>query len=742
MIGCSFIIQMNRYSCIRLIASRIRLFYEKRTCRKGELYMEKSYYLKGLDCANCAAKIERAVTKVKGVEKADVDFMSQKMSITCESEDLAAVEAQTYKLVGQLEPDVAVIPADDEALRTEKNHSHGHTHGHEHSGGENDSLWRILVTGIALALLLWLDPAGLPRVVAYVAVYVLIGGDIVKNAFMNILHGEVFDENFLMTVATLGALAIGEFPEAVAVMFLYQIGEYFQDYAVDRSRKNIRELMDVRPDFARVLVDGTEQEIAPSEVAVGSLIVVNPGEKVPLDGVITKGRSSVDTSALTGESLPRQLSVGDEILSGMINQEGRLVIKTSRSYGQSTVAKILELVENASSQKAPAEKFITKFARYYTPAVVGLAVLLVAIPTLFLSGDFKEWLYRALTFLVISCPCALVISVPLSFFAGIGGAGKAGILVKGSNHLETLAQVDTVVFDKTGTLTAGKFAVESVFGPLSDQEILNYAAALEQYSTHPIAQSILQAASAENLPAVADLKEQAGHGITGVINGKQAAIGNQKLMTALGISCPETDTVGTVLYLALAGTYAGTLVINDQLKADAAAAINGLQKNGVKETVMLTGDSPKVAGAVAKKLGLTRFFAGLLPEDKVSHLKEIMATTAGKVAFVGDGINDAPVLVTADLGVAMGGLGSDAAIEAADVVIMNDQPSKLIQGIKISRKTLKIVKENIVFALGVKAVVLVLGALGYTSMAVAVFADVGVTLLAVLNAMRCLRVKQ
>lgn len=701
--------------------------------------MEKSYYLKGLDCANCAAKIERAVTKVDGVKTANVDFMSQKMSITCEQENLPTVEAQAYKLIGQLEPDVAVVPTESEGLQNE--HSHGHTHDHQHSGGENGNLWRIIVTGLALALLLWLNPIGLPRVIAYVAVYALIGGDIVKNAVMNIFHGEVFDENFLMTVATIGALAIGEFPEAVAVMFLYQIGEYFQDFAVDRSRKNIRELMDVRPDFARLLADGVEKEVSPSAVEVGSLIVVNPGEKIPLDGLIEEGSSSVDTSALTGESMPRQLATGDEILSGMINQDGRLVIKTSRSYGQSTVSKILELVENASSQKAPAEKFITKFARYYTPAVVGLAVLLVAIPTLFLGGDFKEWLYRALTFLVISCPCALVISVPLSFFAGIGGAGKAGILVKGSNHLETLANVDTVVFDKTGTLTAGKFAVESVSGPLPTQEILYYAAALEQHSSHPIAQSVMQAAASESVASVADLKEVAGHGITGVVDGKLAAIGNQKLMQMLGVTYPENDAVGTVLYLAIDGNYAGLLVINDQIKSDAKEAITGLQAAGVKETIMLTGDSPKVAAAVSQKLGLSRFFAGLLPEDKVSYLKEIMAQSVGKVAFVGDGINDAPVLVTADLGVAMGGLGSDAAIEAADIVIMNDQPSKLTQGIKISRKTLKIVKENILFALGVKAVVLVLGALGYTSMAVAVFADVGVTLLAVLNAMRCLRVK-
>lgn len=697
--------------------------------------MEKNYQLKGLDCANCAAKIERAVSKVDGVTAANVDFINQKMSISCQKADLPTVETQALAIVNKLEPDVVVEPVVDHPESGKSGHSH------EHSGGDNHNLWRILITAIALVLLLWLDPSGWLRVVAYVAVYLFIGGDIVKQAITNIFHGEVFDENFLMTVATIGALGIGEFPEAVAVMFLYQIGEYFQDYAVDRSRKNIKELMDVRPDTARLLTEKGEKEVSPAAVPVNSLIVVNPGEKVPLDGVITEGTSSLDTSALTGESMPREAKVGEEILSGMINQEGRLVIKTNRSFGQSTVSKILELVENASSQKAPAEKFITKFARYYTPAVVALAVLLVVVPTLFFGGDLKEWLYRALTFLVISCPCALVISVPLSFFAGIGGASKSGILVKGSNHLETLAQVDTVVFDKTGTLTEGKFAVESVSGPFGNENILRYAATLEQHSTHPIAQSVLRAYGDQALAPVSELKEVAGQGIVGVIDGQQAAIGNLKLMMSLNVKAPTIDGVGTALYLAVAGEYAGVLVINDQIKADAPSTISQLKEAGIKDTVMLTGDSPQVGEMVAQKLGLTSFFAGLLPEDKVTHLQNIMEKATGKVAFVGDGINDAPVLVTADLGVAMGGLGSDAAIEASDVVIMNDQPSKLVQAIKISRKTLKIVKQNIIFALGVKGIVLVLGALGYTSMAMAVFADVGVTLLAVLNAMRCLRVK-
>ena len=717
--------------------------------------MEKNYYLKGLDCANCAAKIERGVSKLKGVEAANVDFMNQKLSVTCKEENINQVEQATIAKVVQLEPDVEVLPF--AAVKTHNHEKHQgcqDCHNHESQNAEsqkkpqplsfvkdNWNLLRILLTALALiALLIW-RPTGVTAAICYIMVYLVIGGDIVKQALANLFQGELFDENFLMMVATVGALAIGEYPEAVAVMFLYQIGEFLQDYAVDRSRKNIKELMDVRPDSARVLIAGKEEIVAPEQVAVGSTLLVNPGEKVPLDGILKDGHSSLDTSALTGESLPKEVTVGDEVLSGTINQEGRLVIETTRNYGESTVSKILELVENASSQKAPAEKFITKFARYYTPVVVLLAVLLVAIPTLFFGGNFQEWLYRGLTFLVISCPCALVISVPLSFFAGIGGASKAGVLIKGSNHLETLAKVDTVVFDKTGTLTEGKFGVDEVSGPLGKEKILAISAALEQYSSHPIAQSVLNAYGEKPLAVVTEVKEVAGHGITGVIGGQKAAIGNQKLLQSLTIALPETKAVGTVLYLVVAGEYAGQLVINDQIKADAKETIRKLGQNGVKTTVMLTGDNATVAQAVAQKLGLSRFFAGLLPEDKVHHVEELTKEAKGKVAFVGDGINDAPVLVTADVGVAMGGLGSDAAIEAADVVIMNDQPVKLVQAMKISRKTLKIVKQNIVFALAVKSFVMILGTFGIASMALAVFADVGVTLLAVLNALRCLRVK-
>lgn len=722
--------------------------------------MKKIYYLKGLDCANCAAKIERGVQSLPGVAEANVDFMNQKLAITFQTKETQGVEAAALQKIAQLEPDVEVsttpsgvaVPKSCDGACAEEHHSH-EPHSHEHHASQqapqtslmdqlkdNWDLVRIIVTAVALlALVLW-QPAGLVRVVAYVLVYLLIGGDIVKRAITNLFQGELFDENFLMTIATVGALFIGEYPEAVLVMFLYQIGEFLQDFAVDRSRKNIKELMDVRPDSARVLVEGQEQIVAPAAVTVGSIVVVNPGEKIPLDGIVKEGRSTLDTSALTGESLPKDVVAGDEILSGTINQSGRLVIETTKDYGASTVSKILELVENASSQKAPAEKFITKFARYYTPAVVLLAVLIVAVPTLFFGGNFHEWLYRGLTFLVISCPCALVISVPLSFFAGIGGASKAGVLIKGSNHLETLAKVDTVVFDKTGTLTAGKFGVDEVSGPLPENEILAYAAALEQHSSHPIAQSILKAY--QGTPqAVTEVQEVAGQGITGVVQGQPAAIGNQKLLQSLGLTVPEPVGVGTVLYVAVAGKYAGQILINDQLKPDAKETIQALGQNGVKTTIMLTGDNPQVAQAVSQKLGLSKFFAGLLPEDKVHHVEAITKEAQGKVAFVGDGINDAPVLVTADVGVAMGGVGSDAAIEAADVVIMNDQPSKLVQGMKISRKTLRIVKQNILFALIIKSLVMLLGTLGYASMAAAVFADVGVTLLAVLNALRCLKVK-
>lgn len=691
--------------------------------------MENTYQLKGLDCANCAAKIEKAVGKIDGVEKANVDFMNKRMAITCPEAEAAEVETAAVGIIKKLEPDVEVIP------ESELKDSHGHQHG---EGLNKGALVTIGITILWLLVLFIIQPTGLWRTVAFLAVYLLIGGDIVKKAISNILQGEVFDENFLMTVATVGAFAIGEYPEAVAVMLLYQIGEFFQDYAVDRSRRNIKDLMDVRPDTARILRGKEILTVAPEAVQVGDLVQVNPGEKIPLDGIVETGSSYIDAAALTGESAPVFKESGDEVLSGCINQEGQLTIRVTKSFGQSTVSKILDLVENASSQKAPAEKFITKFARYYTPVVVGLAVLLAVLPPLILQEAFQPWIYRALTFLVISCPCALVISVPLSFFAGIGGASRSGVLIKGANYLETLANVETVVFDKTGTLTEGRFAVGGIFTDLPEKEFLRLAAAVESHSNHPIAQSLVAAYQGTDLPEVTEMTEIPGQGVKGIVAGKEVAAGNAKLLQAYGLPVPN-EAAGTIVYLIVSGEYHGYAVIADQIKPDAAQAIEKLQAAGIKETVMLTGDNQKVAAAVAEELGLSQYFAQLLPEDKVTHLQELLKKAAGKVAFVGDGINDAPVLATADIGIAMGGLGSDAAIEAADVVLMDDKPSKLAVAIKGARKTLRVVKQNIVFALAVKIVVLAMGAMGDVSMAAAVFADVGVTLIAVLNAMRCLQ---
>ena len=555
----------------------------------------------------------------------------------------------------------------------------------------------------------------------------------------------MFDENFLMSVATIGAFFIGEYPEAVAVMLFYQVGEWFQSAAVDQSRKSIAKLMDIRPDSANLLVNGQIKAVAPDTIEIGQQILVKPGEKVPLDGQIIDGSSMVDTSALTGESVPRTVKVGDEILGGFINKNGALTINVTKKFGDSTVSKILDLVENASSKKAPAENFISKFARYYTPVVVVLAVLLAVIPPfIFPDTSINEWVYRALTFLVISCPCALVISVPLSFFGGIGGASKVGVLIKGSNYLEILANTETIVFDKTGTLTKGNFVVQNITSVvLPEEELLRLTATAEQLSTHPIAISIKESYGKETVPATA-IEEVAGHGIKATIEGKTVLVGNAKLMKQFGIEAPEVKEAGTLIFVAIDNQFAGYLVIADQLKPDAISAIKELKAEGVKQTVMLTGDNQQVAEAIAKEVGVDKVYAELLPDGKVDRLEELLKASSpkNKVAFVGDGMNDAPVLARADVGIAMGGLGSDAAIEAADVVIMNDEPSRIASAIKLSRKTLRIVKQNIIFAIAVKIIVLVLGALGLASMQAAVFADVGVTIIAVLNAMRCLRVEK
>lgn len=580
----------------------------------------------------------------------------------------------------------------------------------------------------------------------FLAAYFIIGGNVVWRAVRNILHGKVFDENFLMSIATIGAFIVGDFAEAVAVMLFYQVGELFQDYAVDQSRKSIAELMNIRPDYANVQRGDALEKVDPDEVQVGETIVVKPGERVPLDAVVLSGSSSVDTSALTGESLPRDVDAGDTLLSGCINISGLVTAKVTKEFGESTVSKILDLVENAGNKKSKSENFITKFAGYYTPIVVIIAVLLAVIPPLVVPGElFREWIYRGLIFLVISCPCALVISIPLSFFGGIGGASRRGILVKGGNYLEALSESEIVVFDKTGTLTKGSFRVQQVEpqGIPADQ-LLEIAAHAESFSNHPISLS-LQKAYGKPIDAarIREVEETSGHGVSATVDGAKIAAGNAKLMRKLGIAFAEPDVAGTVVHVAQDGVYRGYILIADEVKDDAARAICELKEAGIRRTVMLTGDSKRIGEQVAKQLGIDEVYAELLPADKVEKVEELFAgkSARGKLAFVGDGINDAPVLARADIGIAMGGLGSDAAIEAADIVIMTDEPSKIATAIRVSKKTLRIVKQNITFALAVKGAVLLLGAVGIASMWAAIFADVGVAILAILNAIRMLNVK-
>lgn len=631
---------------------------------------------------------------------------------------------------------------------------------------ETRLLWRIIIAGILFAIVLpinyresayellnWavfqepilesLDFLVLPF--SFLA-YIIIGSDIVWKALRNISRGQVFDENFLMTVATIGAFCLADYEEAVAVMLFFQVGELFQSYAVSRSRRSIADLMDIRPDYANVMRNGSLMQVDPDDVKVGDIIVVKPGERVPLDGVVEDGYSALDTAALTGESVPRNVTVGENVISGCINQTGKLTIRVEKEFGQSTVAKILELVENSSDKKSKSENFITRFARYYTPWVVGAAAVLAILPPLITGQEFSIWIERALTFLVISCPCALVISVPLSFFGGIGGASKSGVLVKGSNYLEALANTEIVVFDKTGTLTKGNFVVSNVYSDkMSEQELIKLAAYAEDYSSHPIAASIKKAYGKKiDSSKIKDIEEIAGHGVKAVIGGREILVGSAKLMNLKGISYEDNSPLGTIVHLAIDGEYAGYIQIEDEIKQDSRQAILDLKATGIKQTVMLTGDSDAVGRKVAAALNLDKAYTELLPADKVEQVEKLMRKKSekGMLAFVGDGINDAPVLARADIGIAMGGLGSDAAIEAADIVIMTDEPSKIAAAIKISQKTLRIVRQNIVFALGVKGIVLVLGALGYASMWAAVFADVGVSIIAILNAIRALSVEE
>ena len=611
-------------------------------------------------------------------------------------------------------------------------------------------LIRIIIAAVLIVVFSLLPAEGYLRFVLFMIPYLVIGYDILKKAFKGILNKQVFDENFLMAVATVGAIFLGDYSEGVAVMLFYQIGELFQSYAVGKSRRNISELMDIRPDYANIEKDGTLEQVDPDEVEIGTIIVVQPGEKVPIDGVITEGTSTLNTSALTGESLPRDAKAGDEVISGCINMTGLLKIRTTKEFGESTVSKILELVENSSSRKSKSENFISKFAKYYTPAVCYGALALAFIPPIVLlimgkSAMWGDWIYRALTFLVISCPCALVISIPLSFFAGIGGASNQGILVKGSNYLETLAQTKYVVFDKTGTMTQGVFEVSGIHhNEMPDEKLLEYAALAECSSSHPISKSLQKAYGKPiDRNRVTDIEEISGNGVIAKVDGISVAAGNTKLMNRLGIAYQDCHHVGTVVHMAIDGKYAGHILISDIIKPHAKEAIAELKKAGISKTVMLTGDSKRVADQVAEELGIQEVYSELLPADKVSRVEELLnqKSEKDKLAFVGDGINDAPVLSRADIGIAMGALGSDAAIEAADIVLMDDDPLKISKAIKIARKCIRIVYENIYFAIGIKVLCLILGALGIANMWVAIFADVGVMILAVLNAIRTLFVK-
>ena len=608
------------------------------------------------------------------------------------------------------------------------------------SAKQRKMLIRIVLGAVLLVAAVLLPLEGIWRLLAFLAPYLIVGYAPLLKAGRNILHGQIFDENFLMALATIGALALGEYPEAVAVMLFYQVGELFENIAVGRSRASIRALMEIRPDTAAVKRNGIVTVVAPEEVEAGEVIVVSPGEKIPLDGVVLSGHSFADTSALTGESVPRELSEGSEALSGCINQSGVLEIKVSKPFGESTVAKILELVEHAASKKAKTENFITRFAKWYTPCVVIGAVLLAIVPPLFTGFHFAEWISRALTFLVISCPCALVISVPLGFFGGIGGASRCGILIKGSNHLEALSRVKTAVFDKTGTLTQGTFRVQEILpeNGFTVDELLLLAAAAEQYSSHPIAQSLL-ASCKSPLPKAEEVNEEAGFGLSAKVNGRMVAAGNRRLMDRCGVSCFDPAEAGTIVHVAVDGTYAGCIRIADEMKPEAKASVAALRENGIRKTVMLTGDTEKIGEAVARELSIDEVHAELLPDGKVKALESVKAAAPEELLlYAGDGMNDAPVLAMADVGVAMGGLGSDAAIEAADVVIMDDNPKKIPAAMRIARRTMRIVRQNIVFALGIKAIMLVLGALGFANMWIAVFADVGVSVLAILNSMRAL----
>lgn len=693
--------------------------------------------------------MEAGIRSLEGIEEVTVDFVTKKlrMEISNTGNEKEIIEKAT-SIVKKIEGHVVVIEEKANKHHDDHDHEHEHTHEHGHHGSSLDKSEIIrFAAGVALyAAAGILKLSNTVEFIIYLTAFLLVGSEVLLKSIRNIVRGQIFDENFLMSIATVGAFAIGEYPEGVAVMLFYQIGEFFQDAAVNNSRKSIKDLMDIRPDYANLKAGDDIRKVTPEEVKVGDMIIVKPGEKVPLDGKVIEGTSMVDTTALTGESVPREVSVGDVILSGFINKNGLLTVEVSKEFGESTVSKILDLVQNASSKKAPTESFITKFAKYYTPVVVYIALGMAVIPPLVISGaEFSDWLYRALIFLVVSCPCALVVSIPLGFFGGIGGASRNGILIKGSNYLEALNYVETVVFDKTGTLTKGVFKVTEINtkNGFDNNELLEYAAYAESFSSHPIALSILKEYSKEvNQSEIQDYEEISGHGIRTKIKAREILIGNSRLMEQEGITFDNVEVIGSIVHIAIDKIYAGNIVISDEIKPDSVTAIEELHKLGIKKTAMLTGDVKAVGSMIGEKLGLDEVYAELLPHQKVEKLEalELQKSTKGKLVYVGDGINDAPVLARADIGIAMGGLGSDAAIEAADIVIMTDEPSKLVSAIKIARKTRTIVWQNIIFALVIKAVVLILGAGGIASMWEAVFADVGVAVLAILNASRVIRI--
>lgn len=731
--------------------------------------MKQVFILKGLNCPNCAAKIERDAAASDEISSASMNLMNESLTVDIVSGSAEDFEKKLTEIVLKYEPDVKVMLQTDKKKKTsvhthdhshEHSHDHGHEHGHDHEHGDiHASIFRFIAGAVIFAagsVISSLSSSSSSSSSYYLSLaifivsYLILGYDVIFRAVRNIIHGSIFDENFLMTLSTIGAFCIGEYQEAVAVMLFYQIGELFQDYSVRRSRRSITELMDIKSEFANVLRDGKLIRVSPDSVDINEIIVVKPGEKIPLDGVVTDGESSLNTSALTGESLPRDVKVGDNVLSGVINQSGALSIRVTKSYEDSTVANILELVENSASNKAKTENFITVFARYYTPSVVIASLLLATVPPLFFNGIWSEWLRRAMVFLVVSCPCALVVSVPLAFFGGIGAASKHGILVKGSNYLEALDKAETVVFDKTGTLTKGSFSVSEI-SPAPDvtsDELLRIAAFAEYYSNHPIAKSVVSAYGKEiDSGKIENYREISGKGVCAEINGQNVLLGNAALLAENSISVNSStsngkgETNGTLIYAAVNGKYAGSIQISDEIKKGSAAALAALKDAGVKRSIMLTGDNEKTAAAVSSALNIEEYHSELLPADKVAVFGSIKEQTVNKTVFVGDGINDAPVLAAADVGIAMGALGSDAAIEAADVVLMTDEVSGVATAIKIAHETKKIVIQNIVFSLAVKFAVLLLGALGKAGMWEAVFADVGVALLAVLNSMRILKFK-